>query len=47
MNEVLYIKIREGKRVFSEIFHTTIEITKDDEHENIGYMIQSEESERT
>lgn len=47
MTDVLYIDIREDHRVVSKSCHIAIGITKDDEREIIGFMIQNKESDET
>jgi len=47
MTDVLYIKIRENKRVLSKSCHIAIGITEDGDREIIGFMIQDEESDDT
>jgi len=47
LTDVLYIKVRENRRVISKSCHIAIGITEDGYREIIGFMIQGEESEDT
>src|SRR5699024_10327807 len=45
--DVLYIKVREDRRVVSKIYHVAIGISESGDREIIGLMIQDGESEST
>ena len=47
ITDVIYIKVRENRRVVSKGCHIAIGITEDGQREIIGFMIQGEESEDT
>src|SRR5699024_1324264 len=44
ITDVIYIKVRENRRVVSKGCHIAIGITEDGKREIIGFMIQGEES---
>jgi len=47
MTDVIYIKIREHRRVVSKSCHIAVGISEDGEREIIGFMIQDNESDET